>query len=190
LRRQRSSEDLHAFLHEPDDGLGRIAIQVGGGFIGQDELRMGHKGPRDGDALFLAARKLIGSFFCWSSMPTASRSPRIRSLRVEAGTSCTITRGYSTFSYRKDRDQVEALEDKADMFASKPGPVSGAEACHLYASNKETASRGFIKAPHEIEQGGFPAFPLPEGPMKDTKAPFSIEKLTPFKAGAAASPVP
>ncbi len=47
-------------LHELDDLLARRGVQVGRRLVRQHDLRLGHQGARDGDALPLAAGELVG----------------------------------------------------------------------------------------------------------------------------------
>ena len=46
---------------EPDDLVRRLGVEVPGGLVGEEDARLIDQRPRDGDALALPARELVGS---------------------------------------------------------------------------------------------------------------------------------
>jgi len=54
----RLAEVLIQLLQHHHDVFGRLRVQVTGGLVGDDQVRVGGDGAGDGDALFLAAGKL------------------------------------------------------------------------------------------------------------------------------------
>ena len=47
--------------HQVDDGLAGFGVEVRGGFVGEDDQRIGHERPCDRDPLPLPAREFIGT---------------------------------------------------------------------------------------------------------------------------------
>ena len=71
----RDEDDRAAFLvHRLEylhDLFRRLRIEVAGRLIGHDDMRVIHKGPGDGDALPLAAGKLVRQMVCPVPEPDA-----------------------------------------------------------------------------------------------------------------------
>ena len=60
---------LIQLLEEPQHLPARPGIQRAGGLISQNDRRVAHQRPRDGYALLLAARKLVGLVFQLIAQP-------------------------------------------------------------------------------------------------------------------------
>lgn len=59
-------------LKHPDDLAAGVGVQSAGGLVGEDDRRVAHQSPCDGNALLLAAGSWFGRFLSLSPRPTFS----------------------------------------------------------------------------------------------------------------------
>src|SRR5258708_34967951 len=61
------------------------------------------------------------------------------------------------FACSEDRNEVEGLKDKADLFAAKGRCAGGNQLRGVYTFNEDAAGGGLVDAADKIQQGGFVA---------------------------------
>jgi hypothetical protein len=102
----------------------RLAVQIAGRLVRDQDERVGRKRAGNRHTLLFAARQLAGIVAFAPASPTAASSmPRL----VECvAVACQFQRDGNVFQRRHVRDQMEGLEDNADIAAT--------EACeHVFA---------------------------------------------------------
>ena len=143
-------------LEELEDFVGRFAVQVAGGFVGQDDGRFVQQGAGDGDALLLAAGELVGHFVRLGGHADG---------RKDLGDAAVNLPFFFPAGSAEDEFQVvlhgavcqelEVLEHHADA-AAEVGDVPGVEAGEV-----EAAGRCFRAGAHRVfrddgaDDGGF-----------------------------------
>ena len=126
-RRVGHHDDGRAFLVElaehAHDLLAVRGVEVAGRLVGQDQLGLADQGAGDGDALLLAARQLR------RPMLGAVRDADLveHSLDPLPALRCRVIvieqRELDILAHRKLVDQVEALEDEADVALARVGEL-------------------------------------------------------------------
>ena len=115
----RHEHDGDAFavelLEEGQDLLRRAAVESAGRLVGEQEARVVHERPRDGDALLLSAGQLHGSVM--RPIGEADPSERLQGA-LAAGLAVAAGIDHRQFHIAQRIDagqQVELLEDEADL---------------------------------------------------------------------------
>ena len=143
--------------HQVNELGGILSVEIGGGFIGQDEGRAMDDGPRDGYPLTLAARKEVG---------TVAGARRKANIGEGFGDTLTAFAGFHTlnqqwvldiFASGKHGDEVEGLKDEADLLPAEERSLGRAELRSVSTVDEDVTAGGLIDAANEIEQGRFPA---------------------------------
>ena len=95
-------------------------VEVAGRLVGEEQRRLGDDRARDRDALLLAAGELAGRVLLPAGQarptPSAARASRRRSLGRDAAID---QRQLDVLERRGARQQVEALEDEAEIVPAK-----------------------------------------------------------------------
>src|SRR6266542_3563399 len=113
-------EDLHD-LHRG------AAVQVAGGFVRQQDRRPVDQSARNGDALLLSAGKLRGKVINAIAQPNHLQG-LMRPLRALLLTQLGVQSGQlDIFQRRGARQQVESLEDKAELAIANGGELTFVE---------------------------------------------------------------
>ena len=141
--------------HDDTDGkLGRGAaqeieneiagggIEIAGGFIGKEQPGTVDESARDGDALLLAARKLMGE----ALREVLQLDPTEAFLREGAGFRVMgeEQRQFHIFDGGEGVEELKRLKDEADFFAAKTGKLSVVEAGCRLAIDQNFAGGGEI----------------------------------------------
>ena len=130
-------------LEHLQDFLARAGIQISGRFVGQQDRRMIHQGPGNGNALLLAAGKLRrlviealakADAFQEFDGPAAFVAIRPRLGRIDQ-------RHPHLLDGRAARQQIEALEDEADVAVADLGSLVGRQPRHFLAVEPIAARR-------------------------------------------------
>src|SRR5437870_4355986 len=100
-------------LHEGDDILRRLCVEVPGRLVGKDDVRLVHEGSGNGDPLLLSAAELRGLFH--RNIAEADRlerrdGPFSGGLRIDASHE---ERQFDVLRASEDREEVVVLEDEA-----------------------------------------------------------------------------
>ena len=102
---------------DPVDLVAGLGVELAGRLVGQDQERVLHQGPGDGHALLLAAGELVGAVV--EAVAQAD-------LREQLGGPLLLLRRHApgqerhqhVLEGREVADQVERLEDEADLVAA------------------------------------------------------------------------
>ena len=98
-----------------------MAVQRAGGLVGQNDRRVAHQRPRDGYALLLAARKLVGLVFQLIAQPHLLQCLAGPAAALCAGHACIDQRHLHVFQQIQFGQQVILLEDEAQHFVADLG---------------------------------------------------------------------
>src|SRR5262245_44633600 len=161
-RRLRSVGDHHHGLLELVDGLpkqaqyvlGRLRIQVAGRLVGKDDGGTRDQRAGHGDPLLLAAGEL-GRQVVAAVLQPDRREQLIEPLlvRLPAG---NRQRQDQVLLGRQDGQQVEELEDEAELVAAQLRQVSVVELGDVGPVDQDPATGRAIEPGEHMEQGGLP----------------------------------
>lgn len=132
-----------------------FAIEVTSWFISKQQLRIIHQSPGDGYSLLLTTRELIGHVAtAWSQ---ANKFELGLSFASSFGGSHTcIEEGqFDVFESSIAFEEVEALEDKPELFIAKLGELISRELANVLTAEPIETSRGAIEAAENVHQGRF-----------------------------------
>src|SRR5688500_49887 len=168
-----------------DVGAGR-AVEVARRLVGEQDAGPVHQRARDGDALALAARELVGTVA--HPVPEAHALERVHGAlaalpRREAGVD---ERQLDVVQRRGAGQQVERLEDEADFLVPHPGKSVVGEPGHLLVVEPVLARIGVSRAPSTFI---LVAVPEPDGPMIATYSFRRIDSDTPRRAWMTSPPM-
>ena len=147
-------------LHESHDRLAGDRVEVGGGLVGENDHRVGHQGSRHRHPLALPAGELVrpvmgavgeadlGQGPSGSLAAALPRHPSRR--RADEERELHVLEG------GEDRDEVEGLEDEADLFRAQVGEGIVAESGHVRIADQDPARRGMVEAADQVQEGGLP----------------------------------
>ena len=156
------------------DDLGVVGIQIARGLIGEDDRGIIDQSKAHRHALLLAARKLLGPFEALGLQAhglqqafSARASLLRRHPRQQHGQ-------LEIFDGREAGDQVEELEDKADLAQAIKLELALGHARHILAIDPDLAAARPVHAAQQIEDRGLAAarwahqrggFPAADGPV-------------------------
>ena len=143
----KAGDDFHDL-----DRNGRV--QVSGGLVGEQDGGFVDQGARDGHALLLAARQLIGVIALAAGQPH-HRKQGLGALRPVGGPSGVKQRQLHIFQRRGAGEQVEALEDEPDSAAADCGQLLIIERSDVHALQQIAARGGPVQAAQNVHQRGF-----------------------------------
>ena len=148
-RRVGFSGDL---LQEGHDRAARVRIEGAGRLVGEDHARAAHEGAGNRDALLLAATHLTRVRV--RAVPKAHTLQHVQSDRAPAQQ--LRTRGVQegnldVFDGRARGENVELLEDKAEIRPPHAGATSLAQARRVHAVQLVGARRGGIQHANDVE---------------------------------------
>ena len=140
-------EDLHDFAA----GGG---VEVAGGLVGEEDVGLADEGAGDGDALELAAGELLGVV----SEPSAESE----ALGVVAGEPSPFGLGDAAVDEWEGDvvddvevvEEVEGLEDEADVFVAEEGESAVAAVGHALAVDFHDAAGGDVEESEQVHEGG------------------------------------
>jgi hypothetical protein len=177
------------FVHKFHDATTILAVEGGGGFVGDEEARFVDEGAGDGDTLLLAAGELGGAL----RVPCrrgrgAGAAPRRTFLGLVTAHAVEEERHGDVLGEIEGGDQVELLENESDVLATERGDPGLGQAVEAGAKDIDGAGVPVEGAGSDGEQGRLAAtrgadeeveFALGRGEVG------SLERLT-----VRASPVP
>src|SRR5579883_91754 len=139
--------------HQIDDGLAGRLVEIAGRLVGDEDGRPRRQGPRQRDALLLAAGKLGGV------MPEPPGETDRRELGFGAfecvGRAGKLQRSGDVLQRRQGRDQMKGLEDDADPGAAKLRQRVLAHARKRDAVDDDRAAIGLFEAGKRHQQRRF-----------------------------------
>ena len=160
LRIVRDHDDqpvIRDLLQKVHDLLRGLGVQRARGFVGEDDLRIVDDGARDGDALHLSARHLVGLLFELSAQPHALERSDSHLPLLLAGDAGDGERKLNVLQDVEVRDEVVALENETDGTVAVCVPVAGLEFLGGLVVDDEVAVGVLIQPADDVEQGGLAA---------------------------------
>ena len=146
----RLAERLVQRREQAEHVFGALAIEVAGRLVGDDDLRIGDDGARDGDALLLATRELarrvigpIGKVHQLERDVDAPFALRFGEWRQEQ-------RQLDVLRRRQHGHQVVELEDEPDVARPPRGAGALAHPADLLAGHSNRSGRGLIDSGDEV----------------------------------------
>jgi len=150
---ERAAELVAHLLHERDDAVSGVVVEVGSRLIRQHELRARRKRPRHRDALFLSARELIRAFcrlvrhaHCFEQLRHARAALLRRPVLHHE------QRILDVFRRREYGDQVEILEDETEIGAAEAGGGVPVERGDISVKHAQFSGGGMVEAADHVEQ--------------------------------------
>ena len=129
-------------VNQRENVVAGAGVEVAGGLVGQDDRRVDRQRARNGDALPLAARQLLGQMVrraapSWTSV-SSSRGALVH---LAARPAAQVQRQADVLETGQRRQQVEELKDEADLVAPQPRQVIVGEAAERLAVDATRAPR-------------------------------------------------
>ena len=172
---------------EPADLSSVSGVEVGGGFVGEQDGRVVGEGAGDGDALLFPARELVGSEPESVAEPDAAEKVGGSVAGGAADGAGEVAGELDVLAGAERREEVEVLEDEPEVAWPAAGePGSGAVVRSTLSMTIEPLV-GRSMAPSIRSKV---VLPLPEGPMPRTTSPAAMSRSTPSMAWTAMSPAP
>ena len=146
--------DLFDEVHDLHAGVG---IERARGFVGEQDVGVVDERTRDGDALHLPARELVGLFIELFPEPHPLQRLGGALFALLARDARDGERELHVAEHRLMRDEVVALEDKADAVIAVDVPIAVFEVPRGLALDDEVARGVLIEPADDVEEGGFSA---------------------------------
>ncbi|MNT38249.1 hypothetical protein D3C72_1744350 [compost metagenome] len=138
--------------HQCDDGRARVAVQIGGRLVGEHDPRRCRQRARHRHALTLAARelprpmlRLVRQAHGVQQIRDAPRALRLRGIGEHERILDVLVGG-------EHRNQVEALENEAEMAHAEVRQCVIAQAGDVLACNDQAAAVGLVDAADQVQQ--------------------------------------
>src|SRR5437764_190819 len=150
-RHEQGGPDLEHLGHQDVEHLlaGR-RVEVAGRLVGEEQARTGDQRPGDGGTLHLAPRELSGQ------VAGPLREPDLGD-GVGHGAICAPSveeqRERDVLGHRERRDEVEELEDEADLLPPQPGPLADAQSPQVAAVERDQTVVGLVDPAGQVQQG-------------------------------------
>ena len=136
-------------IHDLHGGLG---VERAGRLVGKQDIRIVHKRAGDGDALHLAAGHLVGLFIHLIAETHALKRPDRALAALALAHTRERERQLHVAQYRLVRNEVIALEDKADGVVAVAVPVGVGKVLRRLAVDDEIAARIVVETADDVEQ--------------------------------------
>ena len=146
------------FLEQIHDRFAVARIEVAGRFVRQKDGRLAGERARHRDALLLTAGELARADV-WrdGAMPTRSSASLTKALRSLAGHAAIGQRQLDVFENGQVADEIEALEDEADLAIADARALRKGEVRDLAAFERVAPVRWRVEQAEDREQGRFAA---------------------------------
>lgn len=150
------------FAEELHDLMRACRIQIAGWLVGEDDVGVGHQGTGNGDALLLAARQFGRGMVATVGQPHA-RQCLLRHATAFLVRDAAIDQGQLQILDRRGAlEEIESLENEADVIAAENGAVIAAQGPDIDAV-KEIMTRSWrVQRSQYIHAGGFSRTRRPE----------------------------
>ena len=137
--------------------LAVLGVQVAGGLIGENQLRPGHYGTGDGNALLLTAGELLRKMLGTVADGHALHDIRDLGLALGGRYVQIPKRQLNVLIHIEFVDQVEALEHEADVAFAELGTLFLLEAADLGAEEFIGTTGGIVQQAQNVQQRGLAA---------------------------------
>ena len=139
-------------LKDREDLRARARIEVSGGLVREDERRVVQEGPRDRHALLLPSGELARAVVdAIAETDLLERAERALSSRVAI--SSVDERQLDVLDRVETREQIEGLEDEAEMLVAKTGELVVGELADVLAGQEIRATVRDVEAAKDVHQG-------------------------------------
>ena len=129
----RVRPSLVEVVEELEDRRARLRVEVAGGLVGEQDLGAVHDRARDGDALALSARELIGAVVLAPAQTDRGERLVDAAAPLDAPDAAEEERQLDVPRRGQARHQMEELEDEADLLAADAGELLVGERADLVA---------------------------------------------------------
>src|SRR3954469_2763320 len=139
-------------VEELHDLLGSGRVEVAGGLVGEQDGRLVDQGAGDGHALALAARQLVGLVGHARAEAHLLQGPARPLLPLGAREAGVDQRQLDVVQGVGAGEQVEGLEDEADLLVADPGQLGVVELLDGGAVEDVAPGRGGVETADEVHQ--------------------------------------
>src|SRR5579864_859825 len=108
-------------MHEVDDLGARLAVEIGGGLVGEHQLRLLDERSRYSDALLLSAAELVGPLPALVAEPHGFEHSERALAALGRRHADEQERIFDILVSREDGDEAEVLEDEPDIAGAEIG---------------------------------------------------------------------
>ena len=148
----RAAPLLGRLLEQVCDVIGRLAVEVAGGLVGEHERGIGHESARDRHALLLSSGELVraaGELVAEADLaqPVLCAVARLSGLDPVEG-----ERQRGVLGGGQHRDEVEELEDEAEPTAAQLGDRLVGHGGDVGTVDEHLAARRPVQPADEVEQ--------------------------------------
>ena len=161
---------------EGGKGVGVVAVEGAGGFVGEEKFGAVDEGADDGDALAFATGELAGAVV-EAVGETDAGEERLGAFsgRAAAG-EVGIGEGgdEDVFQHGALRQEMVGLEDEADLLVADARELEVVEAGEVFAVEQELAGGGAVEGTDNVEERTFAAAGRADD--GDTLAPREVER--------------
>ena len=143
------------FLEHAHDFRAGAGIEIAGGLVCQEQGGLVGERPGDGDALLLAAGELVGFVAC--AVPEADGIQGLQGTLAQLGSGqalAAVEHGQlDVLQGGGSGQEVEALEDEADLLVSNVGQLVAVELRHVEAVQQIAATGRPVEAADDVHHG-------------------------------------
>jgi hypothetical protein len=149
---ERGARVAVELLHHPDDAAPGLLVEVAGRLVGEEDLRPVRERARERDPLLLAAGKLGGIMV--EALPEADPAEqRCGALAGAVVVAPELERHQHVLERGQRRQEVERLEDEADVRRPKPGPAILGKSEDVLAVQDHPTSARLVEPRQKAEKG-------------------------------------
>ena len=166
-----------------------LRIQIAGRLVGEQDRRTSGDGPRDRDELLVSAGQRAGPLLrARSARPTRSSAASTRACRSAGRHAAQRQRILDVLVDGHVADQIEALEDQADVEVADARPLGRATADRSARPFSQYAPAVGVSRSARIERNV--DLPHPDGPETETYSPRAMSTVTSSSARVSSSASP
>src|SRR5690606_12581870 len=129
-----------------------FSVQVAGGLVRENQLRLAHQCPGNGDALLLAAGELVGQMPCPVRQSDALQRGRHATAPLGTAHPALPQRTLDVLADIEVIDEVEALEDETDAAAAQLRELLLAVAGHVLAEEPVVPAVRAVEQAQDVQQ--------------------------------------
>ena len=138
--------------HQFENLGARLRVEIPGRLVGEDDRRLAHESAPDCDSLLLSSGELRGT------MRPAVLEPDLLHQLGNPGLVGLLTRDRKrqddVFLGVQHRQQVEELEDEADVLAPQLRQIRVVQIGEACARDRDLSSRRLVQTREDVHQGG------------------------------------
>ena len=139
------------FKQQVADALAGMAVEVAGGFIGEQHGRFGNKGTGNRHALLLATGQLAR--VVGQTMPQAHPLKQGACPLAGIGMAFQLQRQHDVFQSIEAVEQLERLEHETDLLGAQARTLVFIELAQILAGQVDAATAGQVEAGEQAQQG-------------------------------------